>query len=168
MKTPCGALRKLTDRQIIQVLKWHQEAVEFRHAHGTVRELAYVLGVSKHAVRGCFESGVPFTKHQHPAVHSRTRPGRPRHLNPAQLAFTLAWRSAGREFRTRHGTVESLARTLGVGASTIHDCIRRKGHYAQCTHVTASQALGRASPPRSDNEIRTALLRAWLRPIPKR
>jgi hypothetical protein len=145
METPCGPPRKLTDRQIIQVLKWHQEAIEFRHAHGTVRDLALVLGVSMHAVRGCFEISVAVPKRQIPMSHSPDRPGRPRHLNPAQIVFAVAWRSADRQFRARHGTVASLARTLGVGASTIHDCIRRKGRYAQrapslCAKGPAAQA----------------------------
>jgi hypothetical protein len=161
MNTPCGAPRKLTDRQIVQVLNWHQEAIEFRLAHGTVRDLARVLSASLHSVRGCFAIQVPVT-------HSPARPGRPRHLTPVQIAFVLAWRSAGCQFRDQHGTVESLARTLGVGKWTIHDCIRRKGRYTQSTHVTMCQAAGRASPPRSDAALRAALLRAWSRPWPKR
>ena len=168
MKTSCGPPRKLTDRQIIQVLNWHQEAMEFRHAHGTVRDLASVLGVSMHAVRGCFEISVPVDNHQIPMSHSPDRPGRPRHLHSAQIAFALAWRSAGRQFRAQHGTVASLARTLGVGTSTIHDCIRRKGRYTQGARATVFLAVGRASPPRLDNAVRAALLRAWLRPEPKR
>jgi hypothetical protein len=168
MKTSCGPPRKLTDRQIIQVLNWHQEAMEFRHAHGTVRDLASVLGVSMHAVRGCFEISVPVDNHQIPMSHSPDRPGRPRHLHSAQIAFALAWRSAGRQFRAQHGTVASLARTLGVGTSTIHDCIRRKGRYTQGARAKVFLAVGGASPPRVDNAVRAALLRAWLRPEPKR
>jgi hypothetical protein len=166
MKTPCGPPRKLTDRQIDQVLNWHQEANEFRHAHGTARDLARVLGVSMHAVRGCFEIRVRGS-----ANKGRTRwshpPGRPRHLNPAQIAFAIAWRNAGRQFRARHGTVASLARTLGVGGSTIHDCIRRKGRYAQRGHVVVCQEAGRASLPKSDDVVRAALLRAWSRSAAK-
>src|SRR5258707_370142 len=157
MKTPCGPPRKLTDRQIIQVLNWHQEAIEFRHAHGTVRDLARVFGVSLHAVRGCFEIRAPVDSRQIQMSHSPDRPGRRRYLNPAQIAFAVAWRREGRQFRAQHGTVESFARTLGVGAWTIHDCIRRKGRY-----TTVCQAAGRAGPPRSDDAVRAALLRAWL------
>ena len=166
MKTPCGHPRKLTDRQIRQVLKWHQEAIEFRHSHGTVRDLASVLGVSLHAVRGCFEIRVPAPdNHQIPMSHSPDRPGRPRHLNSAQIAFALAWRHAGRQFRAQHGTVARLARKLGVGTSTIHDCIRRKGRYTQATHIDLCNAgnARRGHPPVSDNALRAALLRAWVK-----
>jgi hypothetical protein len=162
MKAPCGARRKLTDRQISDVLKWHQEGTEFRRAHGTLSDLAHVLGVSLHAVRGCFEIGAPVDNHRVPMSHLPHRPGRPRHLNPAQIAFALAWRRAGSEFRARHGTVASLARILGVGTSTIHDCIHRKGRYTQGSEVTVGHAAAR------DNAARAALLSAWLRPNSKR
>jgi hypothetical protein len=163
MKIPCGPPRKLTDRQIVQVLNWHQQAIEFRRAHGTLRDLAHVLGVSLHAVRGCFAIRVPgsASNRRIQSPHSPGRAGRPRHLNPAQIAFAIAWRDGGRQFRARHGTVASLGRVLGVGASTIHDCIRRQGRYTQ--HAAAR----RASPPTSDVEVRAALLRAWWRSGPK-
>ncbi len=163
MNIPCGPPRKLTDKQIAQVLNWHQEAIEFRHAHGTVRDLAHVLGVSLHAVRGCFENRIPGSANSRRIQTSRApgRPGRPRHLTPARIVFAVAWRRAGRQFRARHGTVASLARALGVGASTIHDCIRRNGQYIQ------RAAACRASPPTSDDAVRAALLRAWLRSEPK-
>jgi len=157
MKTPCGHLRKLTDRQIREVLKWHQEAIEFRRTHGSLKGLATLLGVSSHAVRGCFRIRIPGTP-KGDGIQASHSPGRPRHLNPDQIAFAVAWRNAGRQFRARHGTVAILARSLGVGASTIHDCIRRKGRY-----VTAH----RANPPRSHATIRAELLHAWLRPSPK-
>ena len=111
MKSRCGHFRKLTDRQIRKVLMWHQEAVEFRHSHGTLRDLASLLGVSLDVVRGCFESrsrGTPESSGI-AASHSLTRRGRPRHLNAAQIAFALAWRNAGREFRARHGSIARLA-----------------------------------------------------------
>jgi transposase len=165
MKIPCGPPRKLTDRQIAQVLNWHQEAIEFRQAHGTVRDLAHVLGVSLHAVRGCFESRISRSANRRiQTSRAPGRPGRPRHLNPAQTAFAIAWREAGRRFRARHGTVAMLARTLGVGTSTIHDCIRRKGRYTQCADVVVCQPTRRGSPSMSDVAVRAALLRAWLRP----
>ena len=163
MRIPCGHLRKLTDGQIVQVLIWHQEAIEFRHAHGTLRDLAHVLGVSLHAVRDCLELRIPDSANDRRIqfAPSHGRPGRPRHLTPAQIVFVVAWRHAGREFRARHGTVASLARALGVGASTIHDCIRRNGRYTQ--RATAR----RASLPTSDDAVRAALLRAWSRSAPK-
>jgi len=160
MKIPCGSPRKLTDRQIIRVLEWHREVIEFRRAHGTTCDLAHVLGVSFHVVRACFEMRVPLNRPRIPISHSAGRAGRPRHLSPAQIAFAVAWRNVGRQFRARHGTVASLACTLGVGASTIHDCIRRKGWYTQSNSVTAC----RASLHRSDDAIRAALLRRWPRP----
>jgi hypothetical protein len=169
MKTSCGHPRKLTDRQIREVLKWHEEAIEFRRKHGTVRDLAILLGVSLHAVRGCFE----VRKARNPkkdgiqAPHSPGRSGRPQHLNPAQIAFAIAWRDAGRHFYARHGSVGRLARQLGVGASTIHDCIRRKGRYTQraqpdiykesISHLSHQSML--------DESLRSGLLRAWLRRV---
>ena len=159
MAIPCGPPRKLTDGQIAQVLNWHHEAIEFRCAHGTQRDLAHLLGVSLHAVRSCFEIRIPGSANNRriQSSPSHGRSGRPRHLTPAQIVFAVAWRHAGRQFRARHGTVVSLARALGVGASTIHDCIRRNGQYIQ-------RAAGRrASPPTSDNAVRAALLRAWSR-----
>jgi hypothetical protein len=160
MTIRCGSLRKLTDRQVVQVLHWHQKAIDFRHAHGTQRDLARVLGVSLHAVRSCFEIQVPVNNRRIQCSHS---PGRPRHLNPAEISFALAWRSAGRQFHAQHGTVASLARRLGVGASTIHDCIRRKGRY-----IRGTQSKTRLpSQPRSDDVIRAKLLHAWSRRGPK-
>jgi hypothetical protein len=163
MTIPCGPPRKLTDGQIAQVLNWHQEAIEFRCAHGTLRDLAHVLGVSLHAVRGCFEIRSPGSANNRriQSSPSHGRPGRPRHLTPAQIVFVVAWRHAGRQFQARHGTVASLARALGVGASTIHDCIRRNGRYTQ------RAAARRASLPTSDDAVRAALLRAWSRSEPK-
>jgi len=160
MKTRCGHPRKLSDRQIREVLKWHQEAIEFRHAHGTHRDLARLLGVSLHAVRGCFESQIPH------ASKSRVRRGRPRHLDADQIAFVLAWRRVAWQFQARHGSIPGLARKLGVGASTIHDCVRRKGRYIQFAHVDGYQARNssRVHPPLSDNAVRSTLLRAWRRP----
>jgi len=163
MKTPCGHRRKLTDRQIREVLKWNQEAIEFRRTHGTVKDLATLLGVSSHAVRGCLEIRVPPINRQIQSFPSPRRPGRPPHLSPDQIAFAVAWRNAGRRFRARHGTVASLARSLGVGASTIYDCVRRKGRYVRGTQATA----GLPNPPRSDEAVRAELLHAWLRPAPK-
>jgi hypothetical protein len=171
MKSRCGHFRRLTDREIRKVLMWHQEAVEFRHSHGTVRDLASLLGVSLDVVRGCFESRSRGTsKGSGVAVyHSLTRRGRPRHLKPAQIAFALAWRNRGREFRARHGSIASLAHELGVGASTIHDCIRRKGRYVQRSAADACKARNsrRTHLPISNSALRAALLRAWSRPKPK-
>jgi ribosomal protein L15E len=121
MKNPCGSPRKLTNRQVVQVLNWHQEAIEFRRAHGTVRDLARLLGVSISAARGCFDIPVSMNSPRDQISHSPGQPGRPRHLNTAQIAFVVAWRNAAYQFRARHGTVVSLARSLGVGASTIYD-----------------------------------------------
>ncbi len=171
MKSRYGHFRKLTDREIRRVLMWHQEAVEFRHSHGTVRDLARILGVSLDVIRGRFESrsrGTPKSLNV-AASHSLTRRGRPRHLNAAQIAFALAWRNRGREFRARHGSIASLAHELGVGASTIHDCIRRKGRYVQRCAADACKARNsrRTQLPISNNALRAALLRAWSRPKPK-
>ncbi len=165
VKTPCGTYRKLTDAQIREVLQWHEEAIEFRHSHGTLRDLASLLGVSLDAVRGCFERRSPDTaesggiRTRHPAAPR----GRPRHLDAAQIEFALAWRNASREFRARHGTIASLARRLGVGASTIHDCIRRKGEYRQRAPGKA-RLSDRTQSPLSMNARRAALLRSWRRP----
>ena len=52
MRCPSGPPRKLSGRQIRAVLKWHEEAGEFRRRHGTVRDLAAFLNVSAHAIRG--------------------------------------------------------------------------------------------------------------------
>ena len=166
MKTACGHLRKLTDRQIRAVLKWHQASIEFRRSHGTLRDLAGLLGVSSRAVRGCFEIPIPASGHRRPLEASRSpgRRGRPRHLNPAEIAFAFAWRDASRRFRRQHGTAASLARELGVGTSTIHDCIRRQGRYSRRAQLQVCPATRRAAM--SDNAVRAALLRAWLRPKP--
>ena len=168
MKTACGHLRKLTDRQIRAVLKWHQESIEFRRSHGTLRDLAGLLGVSLRAVRGCFEIPISASDHSRPrqAFRSPSGLGRPRHLNPAEIAFAFAWREAGRRFRAQHGTAASLALELGVGTSTIHACIRRRGHYIQRAHVDLGQSTRGSQPPVSDNAVRAAHLRAWLRPKP--
>ena len=166
MKTACGHLRKLTDRQIRAVLKWHRESIEFRRSHGTLRDLAGLLGVSLRAVRGCFEFPIPASGHRRPldAFRSPSGPGRPRRLNSAEIAFAFAWREATRRFRAQHGTVASLALELGVGTSTIHDCIRRQGRYSRRAQLSGCRATRRA--PLSDNAVRAALLRAWLRPKP--
>jgi hypothetical protein len=167
MKIPRGHFRKLTDQQISHVLKWHQEGIEFRCAHGTVNDLASLLGVSSHAVRRCFGArnlGIPKGDRMHTS-HFPGRCGRRRHLNPAQMAFALAWRRAGRQFHAQHGTVATLAHKLGVGASTIHDCIRRKGLYQQRADAHQNQAhgSGRAYLPTSMSARIAALLRAWPR-----
>jgi len=159
MKTLCGHLRKLTDGQIREVLKWHQEAIEFRRTHGTLKDLATLLGVSSHAVRGCLEIRVPAINRQIQSFLAPRRPGRPPHLNPSQIAFAVAWRNAGRQFRARHGTVVSLARGLGVGASTIYDCIRRKGRYIRGPEVTARLP----NAPEPEDAVRAEILHAWLR-----
>lgn len=160
MKTRCGHPRKLSDRQIREVMKWHQEAIEFRRAHRTQRDLARLLGVSLHAVRGCFESQI------HHTSNSRVRRGRPRHLDADQIAFVLAWRRVAWHFQARHGSVPGLARKLGVGASTIHDCVRRKGRYIQFVHVNGYHAhkSRRVHSSLSDNAVRATLLLAWRRP----
>jgi hypothetical protein len=168
MKTPCGSFRKLTDAQIRTVLKWHQESIEFRHSHGTLRDLASLLGVSLNAVRGCFErrsSGIAESRGIR-MPHSAARRGRPRHLNGTQIAFAIAWRNAGRRFHARHGNIASLARELGVGASTIHDCIRRNGEYTQRADADAGQGskFRQDHVPLSMNARRAALLRTWRRP----
>jgi hypothetical protein len=160
MRIPCGQPRKLTDRQVAQILNWYQEAIEFRDAHGTERDLARLLGTSLHAVRGCFEIRVSTNNRQSGSSPSLHRPGRPRHLNPDQTAFAIAWRNVGRQFRARHGTAASLARSLGVGASTIHDCIRRKGRYIRGPQFSARVH----NLPKSDDAVRAELLHAWLRP----
>lgn len=169
MKTPCGHLRKLTDGQIREVLKWHQEAIEFRRRHGALDDLAILLGVTLHAVRGCFENRIPCTAKEDgiQASHSRGRRGRPRHLNPEQIAFAIAWRNVGRRFYARHGSVACLARKLGVGASTIHDCIRRQGQYTQHAHTNKYEARITRRSEMPDDARRSALLRAWLRPKQK-
>jgi hypothetical protein len=163
MKTRCGHPRKLSDRQIREVLKWHRVAIEFRHAHGTQRDLARLLGASLHAVRGCFESQIPYTS------KSLVRRGRPRHLDADEIAFVLAWRRVAWQFHARHGSVSGLARKLGVGASTIHDCVRRRGRYIQFAHVDEYQAhkSRRVHPSLSDNALRSTLLRAWSGPYLK-
>jgi hypothetical protein len=147
----------LSDRQIREVMKWHQEAIDFRRAHGTQRDLAILLGVSLHAVRGCFESQIPHMP------ESRVRRGRPRHLDADQIAYVLAWRRVAWQFRACHGSVPGLARKLGVGASTIHDCVRRKGRYIQFAHVNGYQAHNsrRVHSSPSDNALRSTLFRAW-------
>jgi transposase len=163
MKTRCGHPRKLSDRQIREVMKWHQQAIEFRRAHGTQRDLARLLGVSLHAVRGCFDSQIPHTS------KSRVRRGRPRHLDADQIAFVLAWRRVAWQFQARYGSVPGLARKLGVGASTIYDCVRRKGRYIQFAYVDGYQAhiSRRGHPSLSDNAVRARLLRAWRSPYLK-
>jgi transposase len=160
MKTRCGHPRKLSDRQIREVMNWHQEAIEFRRTHGTHRDLASLLGVSLHAVRGCFESQI------HHTSNSRVRRGRPRHLDAAQIAFVLAWRRVAWRFQARHGSVRGLARKLGVSASTIYDCVRRQGRYIQFAHVNGYQSHNpsRDRSALSDNAVRSTLLRAWTRP----
>ena len=214
MKTRCGHPRKLSDRQIRKVMKWHQEAIEFRRAHGTHRDLARLLGVSLHAVRGCFESKIPHAPKSRArrgrprhldadqiafvlawrrvawqfqarhgsipglarklgvgasTIHDCVRRGRPRHLDADQTAFVLAWRRVAWQFQARYGSVPGLARKLGVGASTIYDCVRRKGRYIQFAYVDGYQAhiSRRGHPSLSDNAVRARLLRAWRSPYLK-
>ncbi len=165
MKTPCGSFRKLTDRQIREVLKWHQETTEFRHSHGTLRDLANLLGVSPDAVRGCFRSRRPTAQSRGiTASLPSAQRGRPRHLDAAQIAFAIAWYNAGRESHARHGNIACLARKLGVGASTIHDCIRRKGQYRQRANAEVGTARKCRQGRLSMSARRAALLRAWRRP----
>lgn len=164
MRNIRGSPRKLTNRQIREVLKWHQEAIEFRHSHGTLHSLAGLLGVSVHAVRGCFEGRIPAPGHDRRNLVARSleRRGHPRHLNPAHVSFVIAWHNEGRRFHARRGNVASWARRLGVSASTIHDCIRRKGRYKRRAHVEVCKA--RNLRLMSDDALRAILLRAWLRP----
>jgi transposase len=164
MKYPSGPPQKLSDRQIREVLIWYQRAENFRRCHGTVRDLAALLSVSAHAIRGVVEpSGdardIACRRPEH-------RRGRPRHLNPVQVAFVIAWRKAGRQFRERQGSVAELADKLDVSASTIHDCIRRKGRYTRSDRVSppTRREGGRTRRLRSEDTIRSKLLRTWRRP----
>jgi hypothetical protein len=170
MKTPRGSPRRLTDRQVREVLKWHQEAIEFQRVHGTRKRLALLLGVSVHAVRGCLENPLPSTPNGEDLQVSTARRGRPRHLSRAQITFVIAWRNAGQPFYARHGSVADLARALGVGATTVHDCIRRKGRYAQGARadLLETRRCSRSHPPMSDDAWRSALLRSWRREKPAR
>jgi hypothetical protein len=165
MRYPCGHPRKLSDRQIREVLTWHQEACRFRRCHGTVRDIAGLLNVSPHAVRGLVEPSASGNRRRGQCIQSPNRRGRPRHLNSAQIAFVIAWRNAGRRFRLRHGSVAGLALKMGVSVSTIHDCIRRRGRYTQPTRVGLSERRKscRTRPVRSDEALRSELLRVWRR-----
>jgi len=167
MKQSCGHPRKLTDAQIREVLKWHREALEFRRSHGTLEDLAILLGVSARAVRGCFENRISGARDGH-GIQTPSGRGRPRHLNPSQIAFVIAWRTAGRRFHARHRSAASLADKLGVGASTIRDCIRRGGQYQQTADADVGKAPGSRGGhlPMSSHARRAALLRAWLRAKP--
>ncbi len=164
MKYPSGPPRKLSDRQIREVLIWYQRGKNFRRCHGTVRNLAALLSVSAHAIRGVVEpsGGTRDIACRRP----ENRRGRPRHLNPVQVAFVIAWRKAGRQFRERQGSIAELADKLDVSASTIHDCIRRKGRYTRSGRVSPSTRLkdGQTRPLLSDETLRSKLLRTWLRP----
>ena len=163
MRHLSGPPRKLSDREIREVLTWYQRAENFRRCHGTVRDLASLLGVSSHAVRGIVE---PSGRTRDIAYRlPETRCGRPRHLNPSQVAFVIAWRKAGRQFRERHGSVAELAQKMDVSPSTIHDCIRRKGRYTRSGRVDSSTRRegGRVRPLRSEETLRSKLLRTWRR-----
>jgi len=164
MTISCGHLRKLTDWQIREVLKWHRETLDFRRSHGTLKDLAVLLGVSPRAVRGCFENRISEGRDGH-GIQASSGRGRPRHLNPAQIAFAVAWRTAGRRFHARHGSVTSLANKLGVCPSTIRDCIRRGGRYRQRAYADAveSRISRRNRPSMPDDALRSTLLRAWRR-----
>jgi transposase len=165
MRYPCGHTRKLSDRQIRVVLTWHREAHKFRHRHGTARDLAALLGVSSAAIRGLVEPSASSNRRGIKCIPSPNRRGRPRHLNSAQIAFVIAWRNAGQRFRLRHGNVAGLALKMGVSVSTIHDCIRRRGRYTQFTRVALSvrRMSGRTRSLRSDEALRSKLLRMWRR-----
>jgi len=103
MKPPCGSFRKLTDAQIRTVLKWHQEAIEFRHSHGTVADLASLLGCRSMRSEAALRAKLGHAESRGIRMpHSAIRRGRPRHLNGTQIAFAIAWRNAGRRFHARH------------------------------------------------------------------
>ena len=138
MKYPSGPPRKLNDRQIREVLAWYQRAENFRRCHGTVRDLAALLGVSSHAVRGVVEHSGRIRDIAYRLPENRR--GRPRHLNPSQVKFVIAWREAGRRFLARQRSVADLAHKMNVSASTIHDCIRRKGRYSARAPPTSAAA----------------------------
>jgi transposase len=163
MRYPSGPPRKLSDRQIRAVLTWYETAENFRRRHGTARDLAALLGVSSHAVRGIVELSDRTRDMASPL--SKIRRGRPRLLNAAQVAFVIAWREAGRQFLAQQGSVAGLAHRMDVSASTIHDCIRRKGRYKRSDHVRSStkRGGGRTRPLLSDKALRSMLLRAWRR-----
>ncbi len=164
MKYPSGPPRKLSSRQIREVLTWYQRAENFRRCHGTVRNLAAILSVSSHAVRGVVERAGSGGTRDIACRRPANRRGRPRHLNPSQVAFVIAWRQAGREFRDRHGSVAELAHKMDVSASTIHDCIRRKGQYTRSGRVGSTRRKGgQTRPLRSDETLRSKLLRTWGR-----
>jgi transposase len=163
MKYPSGPRRKLSDRQIRAVLTWYETAVNFRRRHGTARNLAALLGVSSHVVRGIAE--LSDRTRGLPCPLPKNRRGRPRQLNAAQVAFVIAWREAGRQFLAQQGSVAELAHRMDVSASTIHDCIRRKGRYARSDHVGRSTTRkgGRTRPLLANEALRSKLLRAWRR-----
>lgn len=163
MKYPSGPPRKLNDRQIREVLAWYQRAENFRRCHGTARDLAALLGVSSHAVRGVVEHSGRIRDIAYRLPENRR--GRPRHLNPSQVKFVIAWREAGRRFLARQRSVADLAHKMNVSASTIHDCIRRKGRYTQSDHVGqfTRRKGGQNRPLPSDEALRSTLLRAWPR-----
>jgi hypothetical protein len=165
MRCPCGPPRKLSGRQIREVLKWHDEADKFRRRHGTVRDLAALLNVSSHVIRRIVEPSGSRGARGIGSLQRESRPGRPRHLSAVKIAFVIEWCSAGREFRIRHGSLAMLALKMDVSASTIHDCIRRRGRYMQLAHVglcTMSKS-GRTRRYRSDEALRSELLRGWRR-----
>jgi transposase len=163
MRYPSGPPRRLSDRQIRAVLTWYKKAENFRRRHGTARDLAALLGVSSHAVRGIVELSDRTRGMACPLPENRR--GRPRHLNAAQESFVIAWREAGRQFLAQQGSVAELAHRMDVSASTIHDCSRRKGRYARTDHVCppTKRKGGRTRPLLADEALRSKLLRAWRR-----
>ena len=164
-----GPPRKLTDAQIRQVLAWHASWQKFRAQHESARRLAARLGVSQHVIYYCIaryrrEGNRP--SHFRGAV-ARTRPrhGRPPSLRGSEARVVVAWYVRYMKFIERTGTARALARRMGVSEWTIHDCIRRRGRYAQLSESSLNRITRARTARGVEAEIlwRAVVLRRWRR-----
>jgi transposase len=162
MTPPRGAPRKLSDDQIKTILAWHDARRQFQQRQGTLAALARRLGVSTYAISWCIgrkKSGQSWASR-------RVR------LSPRQRRQIHSWRRRREAFRQRQGTVEDLARRLGVHRRTVQQCIRRLGRYRQVTAAELpverqrTKSRRKSASTSTTGDWRVSLLREWLSSAP--
>jgi hypothetical protein len=170
-----GPPRKLTDEQILRVLSWHARWQRFCSLHGTQRSLSERLQVKNHLVHRCIERYRRLGAESLSTSVIEPRCGRPKMLKVWQIRAVIAWHLRYKRFLARHGSVKSLAQSLGVSDRTIHSCIARQGAYRQLSQLEATGSafsrplVGTSSPTRTrvggdaSSRSLSELLKNWRR-----
>lgn len=163
MNSRRGPPRILTQRQIRQVLAWHQAWQTFRAKHESVRRLATRLGVSETVIYYCirrYRLGSHRTSPaERPIARLTVRRGRPPSLSDAKLAIVIAWYVRYLNFVARTGGPQTIARRLGVSERTLYDCIHRRGCYAIASRCPSTSQKRKEI----ESQARAVLLNQWRR-----